>query len=217
MICGIYYIFNLVNGKFYIGSAKSVEDRIREHFVALEKNYHTNKHLQFAYNKYGGDNFEIVLLEECNKEDLLICEQQYLDKYWNSGILYNLCPTAGSTLGFKHSEHSIKKMRDSQKGNKNSTGAVRSEETRRKLREANIGKSSGNKGNVYSEKTKQRMSELKIGNKNMLGKKHTKETKAKISNANKGHKDTEKMRRNKSEAKKLWWQKRKQMEVEYER
>ena len=58
------------------------------------------------------------------------------------------------------------------------------------------------------------MSELKMGNKNMLGKKHTKETKAKISNANKGHKDTEKMRRNKSEAKKLWWQKRKQIEVD---
>jgi hypothetical protein len=61
-----------------------------------------------ALIKYGYSNFKLEILEYCTIEDIRAREQYYLD------ILkpeYNLLPTAGSSLGFKHSEESLVKMR----------------------------------------------------------------------------------------------------------
>ena len=73
----------------------------------------------------------------------------------------------------------------------------RSEETRRKISEANKGKivseetrrklSEAQKGKPHSEETKRKMSETKKGESNhFFGKKHSEETKRKISEAGKG-------------------------------
>ena len=59
MTCGIYMIRNKVNGKMYIGQAIEMEGvRWKTHRRELKGDYHENKHLQNAWNKYGQDNFE---------------------------------------------------------------------------------------------------------------------------------------------------------------
>jgi len=64
------------------------------------------------------------------------------------------------------SEEHKRKLRETSKGNKNSVGVVRSEETRKKISESLMGHVPWNKGKtgVYSEETKKRISESLKGN-----------------------------------------------------
>ena len=85
---GIYKITNKVNGKFYIGSSKDINFRIRRHFNSLKSCTHPNKHLQSAFNKYGKENFIVEILELCSIENIITREQYYLDSNnWNN--MYN--------------------------------------------------------------------------------------------------------------------------------
>ena len=96
--CGIYQIRNKVNGKIYIGSSKNIEHRWRGHQKGK-----TNSHLAASQNKYGLDNFEYTVLEECSKDTLLQREQYYLDKFhpeFNQGL------TARSPIYWKGKHHS---------------------------------------------------------------------------------------------------------------
>lgn len=78
---GIYMIRNIKNDKKYIGSSKNIEERWQQHQSALKNNGHTNK-LQYAYNKYGEDSFEYVVLEEVDSSNLLLIkEKEWIDKY----------------------------------------------------------------------------------------------------------------------------------------
>jgi group I intron endonuclease len=93
IICGIYYIKNNINNKMYIGLSIDVEARIRRHMKDLKVGVHPNVYLQRAWTKYGNENFEFGILEECDKSKLAdkeICWIAYYDSY-NSG--YN------STIG----------------------------------------------------------------------------------------------------------------------
>jgi hypothetical protein len=108
---GIYLIECLKTNKVYIGSAKNLERRKKEHFSSLLKNKHNNKFLQNAWNKYGSDKFKFIILEFCNDDILLKREQYYIDKEHQN--LYNICPVAGNTFGVKQSqEHILKKSKD---------------------------------------------------------------------------------------------------------
>lgn len=63
---GIYAIVNTGNGDRYVGQAKDMNDRVRSHVRALDKGTHrTNeeRRLQEAWNAFGRDAFEIVVLE----------------------------------------------------------------------------------------------------------------------------------------------------------
>ncbi len=75
---GIYCIKNKTNGKIYIGSSNNIERRFRKHRTELNTQRHSNKYLNRAYNKYGKDNFEFIILEECNVEDLITREIYYI-------------------------------------------------------------------------------------------------------------------------------------------
>lgn len=105
---GIYEIVNKINGKKYIGSAAQWEDEFNAklgfyvrwylHITDLqneEKDHHCI-YLQRAWNKYGDENFEFRIIEFCDPGDCIQREQHYLDLYWDSGTLYNICPIAGS-------------------------------------------------------------------------------------------------------------------------
>ena len=116
---GIYLIINLVNNKFYVGSAKNLWSRKLSHYRDLRNNKHKNTYLQHSYNKYGSQNFIIVLLEKVeSKNDLTKCEQHWIDTLdaCNKDIAYNICPTAESKLGLHHSEETKSKMSKSMKG-----------------------------------------------------------------------------------------------------
>lgn len=105
--CGIYKILNKLNNKSYIGSAVKISGRWGNHRKRLRENWHHSIYLQRAWNKYGEENFEFIIVEECAKEILLEREQFYIDTVKPE---YNMSKIAGNCLGFKHSvESNLKK------------------------------------------------------------------------------------------------------------
>lgn len=113
-ISGIYKINNLVNGKIYIGSAVDIYKRWREHKNRLKLNNHENIYLQRSYNKHGINNFIFEIVEVVKEKGRLIEREQYwfdLLKPYEREIGYNILPVAGSPLGHKHSEETIKKIK----------------------------------------------------------------------------------------------------------
>lgn len=121
-ISGVYKIRNRVNGKYYIGSSDNIlgsHGRWSEHINGLKSNRHENSYLQRAWNKYGQENFEFSILEEVQKQYLLLTEQTYLDRAKLDGKkCYNLSYIAagGGFAGHKHSEESKRKTSEKLKG-----------------------------------------------------------------------------------------------------
>ena len=62
-----------------------------------------------ALLKYGYSNFRLEILEYCPPDICLEREQYYMDLFKPE---YNILKTAGSSLGFKHSEETLKKLRN---------------------------------------------------------------------------------------------------------
>jgi group I intron endonuclease len=85
---GIYRIINKKNGKCYYGSSKNIEKRWKRHKTGLKHKNHHNLKLQRAWDKYGEDSFDFEVVEECELNNLLACEQKYLDLLpeYNVGI-----------------------------------------------------------------------------------------------------------------------------------
>ena len=125
MKSGVYQIINTINSNQYIGSSVNLKRRKNEHFNLLRKNKHNNKHLQNSYNKYGEENFLFVILEICEKIKCVEIEQIHINKH---KPIFNINPTAGNSLGIKHSNETIEKIRNSKIGKK------KTEETKEKIR-----------------------------------------------------------------------------------
>lgn len=90
-IIGIYKIINKINGKCYIGSSSNIRQRWNSHKNLLVRQKHHNIKLQRSWNKYGKNNFEFVIIEVVNEDDLLLKEQIYLDKMKNNiQFIYNI-------------------------------------------------------------------------------------------------------------------------------
>ena len=130
---GIYRIRNLINNKFYIGSAVNLNKRKNQHFHYLRNNTHHNKPLQNSFNKYSEKNFIFEVMCYCYNEDLITNEQFYIDKYKPQ---YNICKIAGSSLGRKTTEETIIKMKISH----SKRNCKHSEETKFKMSLSHKGK-----------------------------------------------------------------------------
>jgi len=108
-VSGIYKIQSRIKPeRIYIGSAVASNHRWAQHLWLLRRNKHHSKKLQRHYNKYGEEDLTFILIAGCDKHDLVIMEQFYIDAY---NPYFNGCPTAGSSLGFKHSEETLQKLR----------------------------------------------------------------------------------------------------------
>lgn len=105
---GIYQIKNKINRKSYIGSSVRLNKRWKRHLTDLKCNVHHSLALQRAFHKYGSDNFEFNILENCEETVLLEREQYYLDTLKPE---YNICSVAGNCLGIKQSEETIEKRK----------------------------------------------------------------------------------------------------------
>ena len=143
----------IFEGRQWSAWAKNIKKRWYEHKYTLNNNSHDNSYLQYAWNKYGQNNFKFIVLEEIESDKLIEREQYYINLYdvCNKLVGYNLAPTAGNTLGFKFSEESKLNM-SLLKKNKPSTrkNYKVSDETKEKIGSAN---KISQKGRKHSIKT----------------------------------------------------------------
>ena len=172
-ISGVYKIVNRITSKYYIGSAVNMSfnksGRWYRHKRELIANRHHNPHLQRAWNKYGEDAFEFIILEEINKNEnestfqfsqrlRKTYEQKWLDiAYTEKENVYNNNFLA---TGGMFTEDVLEKMRQSHIGKKQSqetinkriaklTGQKHSKESNRNISIAKKGKV------IISEKQRQ--------------------------------------------------------------
>jgi group I intron endonuclease len=122
MASGIYKIINIINNKFYVGSAVDLKRRKARHFSELRTGKHNNRHLQAAWDKYGEHAFIFVVLEEIAADaDLLTAENVWLHAHVGKEYCYNIgvdaiAPMRGMggehspTWGYKHTPENLEKI-----------------------------------------------------------------------------------------------------------
>jgi group I intron endonuclease len=162
---GIYLLHNLVNGKQYVGSSINLKRRFYSYYSPSK--LIDNRYISNSILKYGHDNFTILILEliEQNdhiKTDLINREQYYIDLL---KPILNINPTAGSSLGFKHSEETKALLSNLRKGKS------LSDETKSLLSDLFSGELNPFWGKTHDIDTLTRMKLSKIGELNpMYGK-----------------------------------------------
>lgn len=168
-ISGIYKIVNKKDGKCYVGSSKNIlgttykHGRFYFHKRLLRLGKHHCIHLQRAYDIYGINNFDFIIVEQINPEDLVRVEQKYLDEARrNPSIYYNcsydsgritMTPEIVSKIRASNQAHQSKKLwtaeeraKMSRKGERHPMyGKKHTDESKRKNSESNKIAQSGEK------------------------------------------------------------------------
>jgi len=159
----------------------------------------SGKCFKCAVKKHGKESFKRINLKSCNcQEDLDFWEKQYI-KIFNSlfpnGYNLNL---GGNGVG-EHSEEVKRKISEATMGKKNHNfGKIVSKETRKKM-------SVANKDYIFTEEHRKNLSESMIGEKNHnFGKPRTEETKRKLREVNLGKKLTEETKKKMSVARRKY-------------
>lgn len=170
---GIYAIIHRSTGKKYVGQSVNVEARFAAHKRSLNRGRHHSTLLQQAWDACGADEFEFVVLEQCEADRLTEREQAYLDQRpeFNIALFAETAPM----LGRSHTEATRAKMRlrvhnketrlkmskawENRENKSPNKGAVRTTETRAKI-------SAALKGRPLSEETKAKMSAVRKGRRN---------------------------------------------------
>jgi len=180
---GVYIWENKLNGQRYVGSSVDLSKRFRNYFSVffLEREIKKgNSAINQALLKYGYSNFSLGILEYCSvPEKVIEREQFYLDLLYPE---YNILQIAGSSLGYKHSEETIAKLK----------ARKLSEEAKNKISERMKGNTYGAvlKGRKRSEEVIAKHSERMKGNTYgtaLKGIKRSEETIAKHSERMKGN------------------------------
>ena len=187
---GIYKIQSIIKPeRLYIGSANNIAKRWYCHLNKLYKNQHHSIKLQRHFNKYGKNDFIFSIIIGCNREDLIITEQYFIDVY---KPYFNINPNAKSCLGVKRSEEHKNKLRIIH------TGSKLSEESKRKISIGSTGINNGFYGKKHSSESLSKMSNSK------KGKRHTAEALLNMSKAQKGKIISEETKKKIGIARKKW-------------
>lgn len=115
---GIYCIINKTNGKIYIGKAKCIYKRIKQHVTNLNRKIREqeNDHFIHAWHKYGKTNFEYKVLEYLKLDEKLISSKELeyfkIHNSLNPKVGYN--KRCDSDTGLIVSKETREKMRKSQ-------------------------------------------------------------------------------------------------------
>ena len=108
---GIYCIENTINGHKYFGQSVNLKDRLYGHKTKLKHNKHKNRHLQFAVNKYGIENFNFYIVEECDISCLDERERYYISLYNSDNREYGYNIEPGGKKNKSMSDETKQKLR----------------------------------------------------------------------------------------------------------
>lgn len=198
-ISGIYKIINKINGLYLVGSSKNLNGRDcrwKQHKKDARKNKHCNPKFQNAWNKYGENCFEFVIVEKVEPIEklLLETEQKYLDiAKMEKDKCYNLCFIVNR--GPEWTDEMKEKISNFHKNR------IKSSLECQHISESKRGKPAHNKGHPISDEQRQKLSKIN------MGKKLSEEVKKKISMANKGRivsEETKKKLRNANKGQVPW-------------
>ncbi len=139
---GIYKLTCKNNGKIYIGKSVNIARRLKEHKLCGTKT--VGKYFfQNVIIKHGWESFEVEILEKFEDFDklrdnstLLKRETYYINLFDSSNREkgYNICKESTDKTGIPHSEETKEKIRQANLGKKLST------ETKKKISESKLGK-----------------------------------------------------------------------------
>lgn len=147
----IYKVENLIDGKIYIGLTTSkygfkgryagngIQGMYKYYKNRKERGFNYNRHLYYAIEKYGFDNFKVTERFDVafSKEELDIKEKTYIALYKSTQEEYGYNLDLGGSCG-KHSEITKKRIGEANKGNLPwCNGKHLSEEIKKKISEAN--------------------------------------------------------------------------------
>lgn len=108
-ITGIYKIENKINGHCYIGQSTDILRRWRNHKTVANNENHEDKEypLYRAIRKYGIDNFDFSILEECKVEELNDKEVYWIKQYNSFFNGYNQTIGGNQGKSFSNKEQII--------------------------------------------------------------------------------------------------------------
>lgn len=113
-IPGVYMIKSLRRpDKCYFGSSLNIKQRVMRHMKDLRRGIHPNPKLQAHYIKYGEDDLEFSIVAACPPDEILVAEQHFLD---NFSPWFNISPSAANSMGIKRSDETKRKISESQLG-----------------------------------------------------------------------------------------------------
>lgn len=190
METGIYIIIS-PSAKVYIGQTSDFNKRLRTYKII---GCRSQKKIYYSLLKYGFDAHYISMIEKCSEDKLNERERFWQDEYQVLGEYgMNLKLTTTDTKSGRHSIETRKNISESRKGKPNGQlGLKRSKETCERISKARKGK-----GRKQSDETKKKISEANQGKKyppefgnriseSKMGHSVSDETRRKISEANKG-------------------------------
>lgn len=136
-VSGIYLLGCKKSERVYIGRSDEIGKRIMGHVYILRKGGHYNSRLQADYDRFGENTFFIEIIEEVFVDRLKEREEFWINKFDRSQ-LYNKHISANTgALPNTASLETRKKISEKQRGEKNHFfGKKHSEETLKKMREA---------------------------------------------------------------------------------
>lgn len=176
----LYIVYNDINDKVYVGiTVRKVHRRFHEHIYAAEAEK-DNFQFHKAIRKYGSQNFHVdCLLSGIPIERLPLFEKACISRFNSYKCGYNSTP-GGDGTGKEVADEFRQKISELHKGKTPwNKGVPMPDWLKEKLLATHIGKK-------HSEETRKKMSKARVGRKPMLEKHHSEETRKRISKALKG-------------------------------
>lgn len=186
---GIYKLTCIENGKIYIGKSVNLFNRLGDHRRCSNRGI-GKCYFENALVKYGWTSFEVEILELIpdfdksnpnHRELILNKETNYIEMYNSNDVNvgYNLCKRSNDRTGIPCSEETKKKMSQA------ALGKPKSKEAVEKMRKSKTGKSR----KAHSSESIERMRQSKTGKKR---KPFSEETKRKMSKSKLGNTNSQK-------------------------
>lgn len=180
----IYLITNLVNGKIYIGQTNDPNRRWSQHKSSARRSVDTLL-VTRAMIKYGAQQFTFEIISTCKtQEDVNIVEDVIIEQYGsrNPKIGYNIARGGGASFSTPEIRNKISIALKKHYANNASIrkGIPLTEEWKKRISEASMGKPGTNAGRKFSEEWIMKISKSQAGKGRECSRRFTKEQEAEI-------------------------------------